>query len=135
VVIGITVTAILGAFVTTISASTEQRNLSGADAFLRSFVDTATYDISLSGTPVFVACSSTVSASYTAIATAMNASSSTYSVAITGISATPSGCSAANPSPQQLSATVSSKGAKIDSTTFVVYPPSGTVAPIATSVT
>ena len=135
VVIGITVTAILGAFVTTISASTEQRNLAGADAFLRTFVDTATYDISLSGTPVFVACTSTVPASYTAIATATNASSSTYSVAITGISAPPSGCSSSNPSPEQLSATVSAKGVSIDATTFVVYPPSNTVAAITTSVT
>ena len=110
VVIGITVTAILGAFVTTISASAEQRNLAGADAFMRSFVDTATYDISLSSSPVFVACPSSVPAAYSQIATAWNASSSTYSVAITGISAPPSGCSAANPSPQQLSATVSAKG-------------------------
>src|SRR6516225_4601813 len=58
VVIGLTVTAVLGAFVTTISATTEQRNLAGADAFLRSFVNTATYDISLSSTPLFVACAS-----------------------------------------------------------------------------
>src|SRR6516164_84757 len=64
VVIGITVTAILGAFATTISASAEQRNLASADAFMRGFVNTAIYDISLSSTPLFVACASSLPATY-----------------------------------------------------------------------
>ncbi len=131
-VTAITVTAILGAFATTISASAEQRNLASADAFLRSFVETATYDISLSNTPDFVACASTVPAGYGQLAA--NASNSTFTVAITGISAPPNGCSASQPAPQQLSTRVSTQGMS-DSTTFVVYPPSATVAAIATSVT
>ncbi len=134
-VIGITVTAILGAFVTTISASVEHRNLASADAFLRSFVNTATYDISLSNTPppLFVACASSLPATYTQITPA--APSSTFTASITAISAPPPGCSSSSPSTQQLTAQVTSASGTKDSTTFVVYPPSGTVAAISTSVT
>ncbi len=133
VVIGITATALLGAFATTISASAEQRNLASADAFMRSFVDAATYDISLSSSPAFVACATTVPATYSQIAT--NASNSTFAVTITGISAPPNGCSASQPAPEQISAKVNSPQGASDSTTFVVYPPSATLAAIATSVT
>ncbi|HVA07046.1 MAG TPA: IPT/TIG domain-containing protein, partial [Acidimicrobiales bacterium] len=136
VVIGLTATAILGAFATTISASGEQRHLVAADAFLRSFVETATYDISLSTAPapppVFVACASSVPSAYSQIAT--NASNSTFTVTITGISAPPAGCTTTQPAPEQITAKVSTKGAS-DSTTFVVYPPSATVPAIASSVT
>jgi Tfp pilus assembly protein PilV len=132
VVIGITVTAILGAFATTISATAEQRNLASADAFMRSFVDTATYEISLSTTPAFVACAS--SNAYSQIAT--NAETPAFpSVTITVVSAPPSGCSSSQPTPQQLSATVTSSNGASDSTTFVVYPPSAIPPSIATSVT
>ena len=132
-VIGITVTAILGAFVTTISASTEQRNLASADAFLRGFVNTAIYDISLSSTPLFVACASSLPATYSQITPV--APSSTFSASIKTISAPPAGCSSSSPSTQQLMAQVTSTNGVSDSTTFVVYPPSGTVPAIATSVT
>jgi type II secretory pathway pseudopilin PulG len=133
VVIGISATALLGAFATTISATSAQRNLANSDAFLRSFVETATYDISLSGTPAFVPCASSVPAAYNQIAT--NFSNSTFTVTITGISAPPNGCSASQPAPQQISAQVTSTQGGSDSTTFGVYPPSASVAAIATSVT
>jgi Tfp pilus assembly protein PilV len=133
VVVGISATALLGAFATTISATGEQRNLANADAFLRSFVETATYDISLSSTPAFVPCASSVPAAYSQIAT--NFSNSTSTVTITGISAPPNGCSASQPAPQQISAQVTSTQGGSDSTTFGVYPPSASVAAIATSVT
>jgi type II secretory pathway pseudopilin PulG len=124
VVIGISATALLGAFATTLSATSDQRSLVGADAFLRSFVETATYDISLSSSPAFVACASSVPAAYSQIAS--SASNSTYTLTLTGISAPPSGCSTSRPASEQIAVKLASTMGASDSTTFVVYPPSGT---------
>ena len=51
VVIGLTTVAVLGAFVTSISTTTEQRTLATSDAVLRSFVESATYQITLATSP------------------------------------------------------------------------------------
>src|SRR5579862_6029681 len=44
-IIGLTVTALLGGFTTSISASTEHRNLATLDTVLKSYVESATYQL------------------------------------------------------------------------------------------
>jgi hypothetical protein len=131
-VIGLTAAAILGAFATTISATGEQRSFSGADAFLRSFVETATYDISLANPPLFVNCPSGVPAAYSNIAT--NYSNASYTVTIVSVTNQGS-CTANHASPQLLTATVSSTNGAGDSMSFVVSQPNAPVAAISTVVT
>src|SRR6185437_3587614 len=140
VVIGLTATAILGAFATTISASAEQRSLAGADAFLRSFVETATYDMSLrtSPAPAFVPCAvaadqNSVPLSYTNIASGF--SNSIYTITITSVAPAVSGtCNSAQALPQLVTAQVDATGVS-DSTAFVVSQPNAVVASITTAVT
>jgi hypothetical protein len=132
-VIGLTAAAILGAFATTISATGEQRSFSGADAFLRSFVETATYDISLANPPLFVAgCPTNVPAAYSNIAT--NYSNATYTVAIASLT-NQGTCTTNHVPPQLLTATVSSAQGASDSMSFVVSQPNAPVAAISTVVT
>ena len=138
VVIGLTVGSILGAFATSISATTEQRTLATSDAVLRSFVETATYDIRLSPTAVFQACPTGVPSQYTAIATTYNASSRVpagYTVSITSVSNLAPLCSTSSPSPQLITAKVTSTSGANDQMSFVVSQPDATVAPISTAVT
>jgi type II secretory pathway pseudopilin PulG len=132
VVIGLTGAGILGAFMTTISASAEQRSLSGADAFLRSFVETATYDISLGSSPLFVGCPTGVPSSYSNIAS--SSSTSTYTVKIASL-VNEGTCPATQAPPQLLTATVSSSQGASDSMSFVVSQPNASVATISTAVT
>jgi hypothetical protein len=56
VVIALTAVAILGAFATSISATTEHRTLANADSVIRSFAEYATYEIELSSNPSWVSC-------------------------------------------------------------------------------
>jgi Tfp pilus assembly protein PilV len=135
VIIGLTAGAILGAFATTISASGEQRSLAGADAFLRSFVEKATYDISLrtSPAPAFVPCPTGIPSAYSTIAS--NYSNSTYTIMITAVTPVESGtCTTSAALPQQITATLSAPGVT-DSTVFVVSQPNAVVASITTTVT
>ncbi len=57
-VIGLTATALLGAFTTSISASAQHRNLASLDTVLKSFVETATYQLGQQSStdPKFTAC-------------------------------------------------------------------------------
>jgi type II secretory pathway pseudopilin PulG len=156
VVIGITVASILAAFATTIAASGEQRSLVGADAFLRSFVETASYDISLSSNPppAFVPCPSGVPSAYSAIASSFSKDPdndgdddsqgstndpdpdpSPYTVTITSVSNEGSGpCNTSQALPQQITALVSASGVS-DSTVFVVSQPNSVAPAISTAVT
>lgn len=137
VVIGLTVVAILGAFATTLSATTEQRTLASADAVLRSFAETATYVISLSSTPAFVACPSSTPSAYSTLASQYTSSHAPtgYTVAITSVSNLSSSCSTSAPSPQLITAKVTSTSGANDSLSFVVSQPDQNPTTISTAVT
>lgn len=137
VVIGLTVVSILGAFATSLSATTEQRTLAKADAVLRSFAETATYEISLSNTPQFVACPASVPDAYSTIASNYTSSSAPngYTVSITSVTNMSSPCTDSNPSPQQLTAQVTSTGGANDSLSFVVSEPDQTPPAITMAIT
>ena len=59
VIMGLTIASALAAFATTLSATTEHRTLATNDTVLRSFVETATYDLRLQPMPAFVPCATT----------------------------------------------------------------------------
>jgi Bacterial Ig-like domain (group 1)/IPT/TIG domain len=62
--LGLTATALLGAFATSISASSEHRGLATIDTVLNSFVENATDQIQLSSSPLFQPCQTTTASYY-----------------------------------------------------------------------
>jgi hypothetical protein len=145
VVIGLTAASILGAFATTLSATTEQRTLAKADAALRSFIEEATYDIRLSppaapsgglpALPAFQGCPSSIPSQYNQIATWFNTNNPSYTVAITSVANVGTPCSTSTPSPQMITATLTTTSGGDDSLSFIVGQPDATPASISTSVT
>ena len=131
-VIGVTAVALLGAFATSISASNEHRNLATLDTVLKSFAETATFQIQQQSNPLYASCAST----YT-----LNPPFSppaNYSVAITGVTywtgtTFASSCSSGSPNPQQITATATntSSGSQT-SLNFVVADPSDVAAALTT---
>jgi hypothetical protein len=120
VVIALTAVAILGAFATSISATSEHRTLATSDTALRSFAETFTYDVRLAPvtpqTPsnwVGCATSSPLPSQYANIVSGFNATSPAamptatqngYAIAISAI-ANQGTCPATNPPPEQITAT------------------------------
>jgi type II secretory pathway pseudopilin PulG len=65
VIIGLTATALLGALATSLTGSAEHRSYASIDTVLKSYAETAKYDIQLQPTtPWFADCASTTTASY-----------------------------------------------------------------------
>lgn len=86
VIIAFSVVAILGALTTSITSSAEHRSLSVEDTLLKSYMETAKYQIQLQPTPDFMPCA-TVS-TYTTGAKSIvftNSYAPTYTVAITQV--------------------------------------------------
>jgi type II secretory pathway pseudopilin PulG len=129
VIIALTVVAILAAFGTTLSATSEHNRLTTADTVLRSFVETMTYDLQLSpptppppssfpALPAFNACAGPNAVynpvkTYQGIVDDFNtnnpiATQNHFAVDISDVEALPVGstptCSAPNPGPQQITA-------------------------------
>ena len=149
VVISLTVVSILAAFATTIAATAEHRSLATSDSIMRSFIETTTYDISLSTTPDFVACAtqayyqnspSNNTGNNTSIVSSYNSGLSSsghytdYSVSLSVTAYEGTGCQSSpsqsapsplpsNPPPQELTANVLFNGTSVDSLSFVVEPP------------
>ena len=125
VILGISGTAILGAFTTAIAGSGEHRTLATLDTVLRSYAETATYQIQLQPTgALFSACATSYS-----ITTPSPPSG--YSVAISSIKYwssststwTTTGCSASANAPELITATATGPGNLSDSLAFVVTNP------------
>lgn len=155
IVIGLTCVAVLGAFATTLAATVEHRNLAKNDAILRSFVETANYDVWLAPSPDYVPCAlagdyGTIASNY-AVPTGFTVTLSVIqylpATSANGCQNSPSGPRPAEPpnqpQPQMLEATVSSTTTGSDSMEFVVSDPfitsatgiSPDIAPSGTSVT
>jgi hypothetical protein len=138
VVIGLTAAALLGAFATSISASAEHRGLATADTVLKSFAETATYQIQLQPSPKFVACATL--SSYQPIVSSFNSSpvatTNGFTVAISSVqnwtSCTPI---PVQPPPQLITATATGSNGSRDALTFVVVQPDAIAAPITTTIT
>jgi Tfp pilus assembly protein PilV len=122
VVIGLTVTALLGAFATAISASAEDRNLATIDTLLQSFAETATYQIQLQPNPSFAPCSASYTlspsfvhpAGYTVTIASVSYWSSTQFVAT---------CVASSTAPQLITASVKGPNGSAGVLAFVVDDP------------
>lgn len=130
VVIALTAVAILGAFATSISATSEHRTLATADSTLKSFAETFTYDVRLSSSSQWVTeCNeitppTALPSQYATIVSNFNASTTLnpngYAIAISDILPEVP-CSPTVPAPPQLiTATASSGGTVDDSLQFVV---------------
>jgi hypothetical protein len=135
-VIGLTVVSILGAFATSISATSEHRTLATADAAVRSFAETFTYDAHLSSSPHWVGCATTrpLPAPYESILTSFNGSPAAngYTIAITQI-ANEGTCPATN-GPAQLITITASLGRSVDDTLqFVTSAPDQPQTSISTA--
>jgi type II secretory pathway pseudopilin PulG len=121
-VIGVTTAALLGAFATSISASAEHRNLATIDTLLKSFAETATYQIQLQPNPLFASCAGsyditvafTVPAGY-AVATS--------SVAYWNNATFVPGCATGSTAPQQITAFATGPNGSSDTLAFVVMDP------------
>lgn len=155
IVIGLTCVAVLGAFATTLAATVEHRNLAKNDAVLRSFVETANYDIWLAPSPDYVPCAlagdySTIASSYvapTGFTVSLSVIQYLPATSTNGCQNSPSDMSRPTPpnqpQPQLLEATVSSATTGSDSMEFVVSDPfitsatgiSPAIAPSGTPVT
>jgi type II secretory pathway pseudopilin PulG len=128
VIIALSVSALLGALITAVATSGEHRSLSVEDTLLRSYAETAEYQIQVQSTPVplFTQCASSYPVTYS-----MPPGSAGYSVSITGIqywngSGFDSSCGANDKKGVQL-ITVSSTGPGATQTlSFVVRDPSDT---------
>ena len=87
-VIGLTATALLGAFTTTLSASAQHRNLASLDVVLKSYVEQVTSQLQQqsSTSPTFMACATTATySSYPALQfTPVTLQGVTYSAGLTG---------------------------------------------------
>ncbi len=140
-VIGLTAVALLSGFSTSLSASAEHRSLASIDTVLKSFVETATYQLSLQPQPP------TTTPQFTACATASTYSSLTtppqngYTASIAAVqywngSSWGASCTAnqSPPQPQLLTAQVTGHGAT-ESLQFAVSDPAYAVpqAPVFTS--
>lgn len=118
-VIGLTSTALLGAFATSISASAEHRRLATIDTVLQSFAETATYQIQLQPGSLFAPCSTTYSLSPSFVAPAG------YTVTITSVSywsdtQFTSTCVGGSTAPQLIDASVSGPNGSAGTLGFVV---------------
>jgi hypothetical protein len=131
-VIGLTAAAILGAFATAISATSEHRTLSTGDTVLKSFLETATNEIQFQQSAAFVSCA--VQSPYPtgpydqSIVQPFNAGTiatqNGYSVSIIGIQWEGSGCpgNPLHPPPELITARATSQG-ESDVLSFVVAAP------------
>ncbi len=129
-VIGLTAAAILGAFATTLSATSEHRTLAKADAALHNFVEYATNQIQLGSSPAWVTCATT--SSYTAITAQFNANPTLdlgYTAVITNVSwlqGSAASCpgSPAHAPPEDITAKIeNATGTVLDKSDFVVSQP------------
>jgi type II secretory pathway pseudopilin PulG len=128
VIIALSVSALLGALITAVATSGEHRSLSVEDTLLRSYVETAEYQIQVQSTPapLFAQCAPTYPITFS-----MPPGSSGYSVSITGVqywngSGFDSSCGSNDKKGVQL-VTVSSTGPGATQTlSFVVRDPSDT---------
>lgn len=64
-ILGITITALLGALLTTITSASEHRSLASLDTVLRSYAEALKYDVQLQGTSSWFTPCATVSSSTT----------------------------------------------------------------------
>jgi type II secretory pathway pseudopilin PulG len=141
VVIGVTAVSILGAFATSISATSEHRTVATADSVVRSFAETFTYDVRLQGPPsgpqwTGCASASPLTPNYAAIVSTFNASSAAngYVIAIPPTGITNEGtCPATNAPPEAITATASSGGTVDATLVFVVSEPDQAESVISTT--
>jgi hypothetical protein len=129
VILSLTVVAILAAFATTISATTDHRTLATGDAVLKSFIETATNEIQYQSSPDFVACA-TASSYNTSVVDPFNSSQiatqNHFSIAIISIAPEGPGCpgNPTHPPPQLITAKAHSlRGLGDDVLSFVVAAP------------
>jgi hypothetical protein len=130
-VIGITAAGLLAAFATSISASEQHRSLATDDTILKSYVESATYQISQAPSPNFSACAS--AATYTsgvdAVSFAMPAADvPSYTVGISSVSywngsAFTGTCVNGSTAPQQITAYATGPYKTSDSLDFIVTDP------------
>jgi type II secretory pathway pseudopilin PulG len=91
VIIGITVTAVMGAIVSSAGASAEHRAIAAVDTVLKSYAENAKYQIELAPTPAYAACATplAVPAAYSNSGLSWVApsgySAPTYTVSITSV--------------------------------------------------
>ena len=147
VVISLTAGSILGAFATSISATSEQRTLATSDSVLRSFVEAATFDIRLSppvaatanlpALPAFQSCPSGIPSQYSEIASYFsNHNAPTgYTLSISAVTNMATACVSSKPSPQVITAKVASTSGANDTMSFVASQPDATPASITTAIT
>jgi hypothetical protein len=135
-VIGLTAVSIIGAFATTISATATHRSFATADTVLRSFVESATYQIKLQQNPLFVPCPQSSNV-YNSIAASYQATNN-FSVSLSVTTMEPCTPSTTNPPPQLITASVAgphcSGKPQCDATaslTFVVTNPANTNGVVA----
>jgi type II secretory pathway pseudopilin PulG len=138
VVIGLTATALLGGFSTSITASADHKSLATIDTVLKSFIENATYQIELEPAvahssppiPMFTPCATTSSYPLTSTSTQ---SGVTYSATISSVQdwigntwLPSSSCTLAMlpPPPQLITAQVSASDGASESLPFVVTDPS-----------
>jgi hypothetical protein len=129
-VIGITAVGLLAAFATSISASEQHRSLATDDTILKSYVESATYQIAQAPAPNFIGCAS--AATYTtgvdAVTFTIPSGDSGYSVGISSVSywdgsAFTATCVSGSTAPQQITAYATGPANTSDSLNFIVVDP------------
>jgi hypothetical protein len=138
VILSLTIVAIITAFATTISASSDHRTLATGDAVLKSFIETATNEIQYQSSPDFIPCAtaSAGGSSYDAsVVSPFNSSSvatqNHFSISIISISPEGPGCpgNPTHPPPQLITAKAHSlRGLGDDVLSFVVADPDAAAA-------
>jgi hypothetical protein len=132
VVIGITAVGLLTGFATSISASAEHRSLATDDTILKSYVESATYQIQQQSNPLFQICATTYSPTFT-----FPPGDSGYKVRIKSVSywngtAFTSTCPSGSTAPQQVTAFATGPSHTSDSLNFIVVDP-GFISPAGTA--
>jgi type II secretory pathway pseudopilin PulG len=132
VVIGITAVGLLTGFATSISASAEHRSLATDDTILKSYVESATYQIQQQPNPLFQTCATTYSPTFT-----IPPGDSGYTVGISSVSywngtAFTSTCPSGSAAPQQVTAFATGPSHTSDSLSFIVVDP-GFASPVGTA--
>ena len=122
-VIGITAVGLLAAFATSISASELHRSLATDDTILKSYVESATYQIQQQSSPLFQACATTYSPSFS-----IPSGDSGYTVGISSVaywdgSAFTGTCVSGSTAPQQITAYAAGPSNTYDSLNFIVVDP------------
>jgi type II secretory pathway pseudopilin PulG len=123
VIIGITAVSLMAGFATSISASAEHRDLVTLDTILRSYAESATYQIQQASSPLFVSCGTTYFPTFT-----IPTGTTGYTVGISSVSywngsAFTGSCTAGSTAPQQITASATGPANTSDSLNFIVVDP------------